>query len=139
MMKKASKPNALLIELVIVLLFFSLSTAVILQLFVAAHDKSMKSGVGTEAMMISEDLAERFAVSSLEVHAFFEQEGWAPRDAGYEHGVKIGVRDLLYVVQGETKEGPAGSLDDFIMAVYDGDSTVLTIPLARYIPKEGTP
>ncbi|MCL1963764.1 MAG: hypothetical protein FWF69_01715 [Firmicutes bacterium] len=157
MMKKVSRPNTLLLELVIVLLFFSLSACVILQLFVAAHDKSVRSVVGSWALMEAEDIAEKFAASQADKDTFFAQADWRPRGEGYERYVEANGRALLCLVAGETRNTPAGYLDDLTLTLYktqtppsgsgemprcitiDGEHPLVTLPLTRYRHGEGTP
>lgn len=129
---KRTKPNALLIELVIVLLFFSLSASVILQLFVATHDKSLRSRVDSAAMAMAEDLADRFYTSDLDAEAFFAADGWRAVDGSRERDVQIEQRNLRFVVSGAQTVAAAGVLDDLTLSVYDGDLNTITLAIARY-------
>ncbi len=138
-MKKAGKPNSLLIELVIVLLFFSLSASVILQLFVATHDKSVRSRVDSAAMTMAEDLADRFYVSELNADAFFLADGWQQSEGTQQRSVLVEGRTLRFVVSGENTATAAGTLNDLKLNVYDGELTVLTLPIARYRSGEVRP
>ena len=139
MISRRSKPNAILIELVIVLLFFSLSAAVILQLFMAAHEKSVRGDVNSEALMMAEDLADRFYVSPLEAQAFFAQDGWSAADGGFEKVGEAGSRSLRFAISGETRDTQVGALDDYLLAVYDGEMEIVALPVLRYAPREVTP
>ena len=75
-MNSTRKPNAMLIELVIVILFFAISAGIILQLFVAASDRSGQSATDSNALLMTEDVAERFVASKLPVDEFFAALGW---------------------------------------------------------------
>ncbi len=55
--------NLFFIELIISLLFFSLSSAVIVQVFAAAHNKQQKSALVERAVMCGQSLAEAYSVS----------------------------------------------------------------------------
>lgn len=139
MINRRSKPNALLIELVIVLLFFSLSVAVILQLFVAAHEKSVRGSVDSQATMMAEDVADRFYASDLKAADFFTEDGWTKADGAYEKGGEAEGRALRFIVTGETERTEAGALDAYTLAVYDGMAEIAALPVVRYVPGEGTP
>ncbi len=135
-MKKAGRPNAMLIELIIVLLFFSLSAAIILQVFVATHNKSVRSKVDSAALMMAEDLADRFYVSELDTETFFAAAGWKSVDGRHERQLKVENRALLFVIGGEHVETAAGMLDDLTITIYDGETEIVTLPMARYQPGE---
>lgn len=135
-MNKAGKPNALLIELVIVLLFFSLSAAVILQLFIGAHDKSVRSSTDSVAIIMAEDMAERFLASDLTADAFLTAEGFTLAEGAYILSTQADGRSIQMVAEPSRQEGMAGNLDEVTLTVCDGDLTILTIPVSRYLPKE---
>lgn len=63
-MDRKNRPNAFFIEIVIVLLFFSLSAAVILQLFVMAHNQSTRSREQSASVIKAQDIAEQFKAYS---------------------------------------------------------------------------
>ncbi len=137
-MNKAGKPNSLLIELVIVLLFFSLSAVVILQLFVAAHDKSVDSAVGTEATLMAEDIAERFRAGGLEPGVFLAGDGWTEAAGAYTRQAEASGHAVRLTADVAREVTPAGSLDTITLTVYDDDSVVVSLPVVRYSPGEGT-
>ncbi len=139
-MNKAGKPNSLLIELVIVLLFFSLSAVVILEVFIAAHDRSVSSIVGSEGTLIAEDIAERFYASRMDPEAFLLDEGFiASSDGAYVHEIKVNKYAITLNAVVDRAEEPWGVLDTIDLMVYYGKSAFLQIPAARYLPKEETP
>lgn len=59
-MKETSRVHTALIELIIVILFFSISAAVILQFFVSAHLKSEDSAQKSAAVLQAQQIAETF-------------------------------------------------------------------------------
>lgn len=60
---------AFLMELIVVILFFSLSTAVTLRLFVAAHEKERESTRLSDAVERAQDTAEQFRVKGTALFA----------------------------------------------------------------------
>lgn len=138
-MNGTRKPNTMLIELVIVILFFAISAAVILQLFAAAGTRSAQNTTDSTALLMAEDFAERFAASTLPADAFLEAEGYAQDGDVYTRTAAAGKRTLTLTVSGNSEQTSAGALDALHLAVYDQERAVLTLPVSRYLPKEGTP
>jgi len=126
-----------LIELVIVLLFFSLSAAVILQLFVAAHERSVRSEVASIGTLLAEDISGRFAVSELVAEDFFAEDGWTTDAAGYMREAWAGDNRLTMTAHGGTEKTPAGMLDQWTLTVFSGEDSIISVPMARYVPEEG--
>ncbi len=137
-MKRATQPNMLLLELVIVLFFFSLSTAVILELFVAAHDQSVRAEADSALTLMAEDLADRFFASGLSGEAFFRAEGFEAVGAGFVKTDAARGRAVRLSLTGGARAGPSGTLDAYELTVLDGDTEVLRLPIARYRPEGGT-
>ncbi len=135
---KTGKPNTLLIELVIVLLFFSLSAAVILQLFVATHDRQLRNEVESGATLLAEDISARFAASDLDAKVFFAADGWAETEGGYSRTTVVAGRTLTLSLEGAAEQTAAGKLDDFLLTILRDGERVVSLPLARYIPGEET-
>lgn len=139
-MKSTRRPNAMLIELVIVILFFALSAGIILQLFVAAHDRSAQNETDTAAMLMAEDFAERFAASRQPLDAFLEADGWAAQaDARTKQVAREGATPLTLHLTGESEQAEAGTLDRLTLTIRDGGREAVTLPVSRYLPGEGTP
>lgn len=87
-MKSRNHSNALLIELLIVVLFFALSGTVLLQVFTASSAQSQRAAVINEALVAAQNVAEQLcAVGTEEDRAVealaamgFQQNG----DSGWE-------------------------------------------------------
>ena len=78
-MSHKTKLNAFLVELVLVILFFALSCAVVVQLFASAHQTSMRSSRQTSALLQAQQLMESVQASDspqgvLQVFSGFEQQ-----------------------------------------------------------------
>ena len=138
-MKKQSTPNLMLTELVIVLFFFSLSAAVILQLFVASHNASVKSEMLNAATLRAEDISNRFSAAE-DAEAFFASIGF--ENEGEDQLVKrdlIGTRNVIFSLTGGRQDADSGAFYHYqLTAIHDQDE-LLSIPIARYIPKEEQP
>lgn len=135
-MKNAGRPNSLLVELVIVLFFFSLSTAVILQLFIAAHDKSVRDMTDSAATLMAEDYAERFAQSRMAAEKFLEENGFEREGDIYARAAEADGRSLRLTAQPAQENTGAGTLSTVDLTIFDGDTVAIRLPLSCYVPGE---
>lgn len=135
-MEGKRKPNSMLIELVIVILFFSLSAGIVLQLFVAAGDKAVQSATQTSALVSLEDLAERFVGSGEPADAFFAADGWQASAEGYTKQMEHGGHTLDLILEGGVAEGEAGQHSRYTVTAYEGERQLVSLPISRYTPKE---
>lgn len=79
---KHYRGNMLLIELVIVLLFFSLSQVVVVQVFAAAQKKAVDSRITHAALTMAQDVAERLSCVD-EPEGLLNELGFAECDEAY--------------------------------------------------------
>ena len=126
-MKSGNRSNALLVELLIVVMFFMLSSTVLLQVFSTARSQSALSSKLTQALNAAQSVADRLyaakdAESALAEMGCIQEEGlW--RLPGDEF-------DLTVAVSLETQ--PFGELRRYrVQAVSDGQ-TLVDLPAARY-------
>lgn len=125
---KNYKGNMLLIELVIVILFFSLSQVIIVQVFAASQQKATESRIAHAAMMAAQDVAERLVGENkpgqaLEGMGFTRTEDFYMRDNGDGFQLNVSLRAL---------EQPAGTLySATVNAMRDGVE-LLSLPSVYY-------
>ena len=116
-MVKHNRQNTLLMEILIVVLFFALCSTVILNVFVGAHNQSARAGAQADALML-------------------RQSGFAEDEAGAWH-LHCGAYDLL-VTLGETA-CPAGTMETAQVTALRQEKTLFSLPSARYVPEEVAP
>ena len=75
-MKGSNRANTFLIEIILVIFFFSISVSVALQFFVTAHKNQQLSEQKTAALMLNQTIVEKF---NQQGEALFDQDGY--RDA----------------------------------------------------------
>lgn len=130
---KKYQGNILLIELLIVILFFSLSQVIMVRVFASAHEKSHESVQLRHALMACQDVAEQLSVSE-EPSALLLSQDFSGGDGSYfrcdEHGF-----DLYVYCQRE--ENPAGTLLSSTVTARKDDTEILSLPVSLYVPKEG--
>ena len=137
-MKIAEKRNPALVELVLVILFFALSSVVLVQVFVKAHQVSQESQAQTLGLILSEDLLEQWKENGWReektggnVQTFLSgctesMELSAPEDAAYE------IRTELW--NEATEAGVLYHIRVLITGVGDGKLKT-ELETARYVPE----
>ena len=126
-MRTGNGSKALLIELLIVLLFFMIAATVLLQLFSTARNMSERAEVLAEATDEAQDLAEQLYAAGdpeqmLRELGFAEDTGLWRRE---EERWRIELRF-------EPEETEAGLLRRAEIAVLSGEEPLLTLPWTRY-------
>lgn len=142
-MKEGSRANALLVELLLVIFFFMISAAILVQVFADAKLKSRTAHATNASMLEAQNIAEDLYVAGspdavLKDYGFIENDGvWTLEKDGYSLKVTI--------AEEETEAGVLRKCDVCGVEVthdQSGDvkeNTLLTIPSTRYIPKEVSP
>ena len=142
-MKEGSRANALLVELLLVIFFFMISAAILVQVFADAKLKSRTAHATNASMLDAQNVAEDLymtdsPVAVLDDYGFNEKDGvWTLEKDGYLLRVTI--------LEEETDSGILRKCDVSGVEVtheQSGDvkeNTLLTIPSTRYIQKEVSP
>ena len=123
-----SRIHTLLLELLLTLLFFSISAAVILQVFAGAREIGVRSERQTRAMLLAQTTAERLMAAD-DLPAFLaaslrrEEDGsFTSEEDGY--GLTVSLR---------TEPTAAGTLYSFDITVYQAEA-LASLASARYVP-----
>ncbi len=130
-MREGNRANILLVELLLVILFFMLSMTTIVELFGAARVKSRHALATNSAVLEAQNLAERLyveddAAAELSRSGFAEMgESWVLTEKDYT---------LEAVINEETQE--SGTLRVVTITGKMGDKELFSIPSSRYIPRE---
>lgn len=133
-MKQNGRVNALLVELLIVVLFFMLASTTLMEIFGAAKQYSTRAGARSEALMQAQNLAETLYAADAPQDKLAEL-GFVQGEAGWDKA------ESLYhlTVTCDEEAGEAGALRRMtITAVYNGE-TLFALPADRYIPGEVQP
>ena len=131
-MKTGNLSRALLVELLIVVLFFMLASTVLLQIFAAANAQSVQAGRLTEALNAAQNLADRLYAAPDPEDALremdFSQEGGVLRREDGEFLLEASLSR-------EARE--AGALLRAEVRVYSDGELLIRLPCSRY--EEGQP
>ncbi len=71
-MKSGSRSNALLVELLIVVMFFMLSSTVLLELYATSRNQSVRAGLLTTALNEAQNVADRLYTADDAIAALLE-------------------------------------------------------------------
>lgn len=128
---KVKHMNALLVEIMMAVLFFALSAAVILELFASAHSLNISAEkIGRAAnhvhMLCEQIYAAEDAAACLVDQGFEAQNGaWTQEFEDYEIRIDL-----------ELEKASAGMLLRAQIAAYDEGEAMICLPCARYFPGE---
>ena len=127
MMKSTNRSNALLVELLIVVMFFMLSSTVLLQVFSTARNQSRRAELMTQALTTTQNVADELYIAS-DMESKLADLGFEKGEAGWISSSE--EYDIL--VTGGENEGKQGEVLHFqVQAVLDNEP-LLTLPVARY-------
>lgn len=124
---KKGKSNALLVELLIVTLFFALAAAVLVEVFAAAGNQSGTAERLNQAQTRAQDVAEQ-------LYAAADPQAWLAEN-GFTQDGETFVRDedrfrLEATLSGEQTE--SGSLLRAEVRAMDGDEALIALPVTKY-------
>ena len=120
-MKHHSHSNALLVELLIVVLFFMLASTVLLQLFTAARTQSQKAEDLSAATFHAQNIAE--TLYSGQGDGSFVSSG---------ERFSLPGSALTASVESTAEQMEAGTLTRYTISIFSGDELVYALPGARY-------
>ena len=133
-MREGGRANALLVELLLVILFFMLSATTIVELFAGAKHKTVQARATSEAIMEAQNIADDLYGADdpdaiLKELGFSEGDGvWTLEETEY----------TLTVLQKE-EETEAGTLRTFTVSATGDGKDLFSLPSTRYLPKEVSP
>ena len=125
---KNNRGNMLLLELVIVLLFFALAQVVVVRLFVQAQQINENARVMNLALTRAQDAAETLATAPTADAALLEL-GFTGAQGQYQLISADGYRLTATV---HRLHQPAGTLASTEIAGFQGDTELFSLPAAHY-------
>ena len=126
-MKTGNRSNALLVELLIVVLFFMLAATVLLQVFTGASDQGTRAGKTTQALNAAQNVAERLYSAADAEKALTEMQ--------FSRDGDVWTRDdgdfvLEAVVAPETRASGVWRAQEVRVTL--GEERLVTLPCSRY-------
>ena len=129
-MKSGSRSNALLVEVLIVVLFFMISATVLMQIFSAARLQGEKSGALTKASADAQNIAESLC-AARSPKKVLDEMGFIPDDEAEtmwrmeEDGF---VKEVLYTEESDEN----GTLFRQNISIYKDGEVLIELPAAQY-------
>ena len=133
-MKEGSRANALLVELLLVIFFFMISAAILVQVFADAKLKSRTAHATNASMLEAQNIAEDLYAAE-DPDAVLAGYGFAAQDGGW----MLEKDGYLLKVTLREEETASGVLKTYDVSGVEGENTLLTLPSTRFIPKEVSP
>ena len=130
-MKSGSRANALLVELLIVIFFFMLTSMILVQLFADAKMKSVTARATNSAMLETQNIAEELYASDdpdglLSGMGFTGEEGkWV-----------LARKDYVLRVTPTEEKMAGGVLRTWEISATRNEDVLITLPSTRYVPEE---
>ena len=136
-MSARTRKNVLLIELIIVIFFFSISAATTLQVFGHAYIKSDSSANINAALNLVQDWAEQISLSG-DPEGMLSEAGWQEADGL----LRITAGEKYYLTAfAERGQTAAGALVRVQLSVFSASledaPPIFTMPIVCYIPDSG--
>ena len=126
-MKSANRSNALLVELLIVVLFFMLSSTVLLQVFSTARSQSALSGKLISASNAAQTAADRL-YAAQDAESMLTEMGWTLEDGLW----RLPGDDFDLTVSISREQQSFGELIRYQVRAVSGSQTLVELPVARY-------
>lgn len=130
---KRYQGNTVLMELIIVILFFSLSMVIVMPIFSGAQERTSESRLINHALNMAQNAAE--ALSAVDdTEKALTDLGFVKQEDEYQLTSDRGY--TLTAVFHKLSQ-PAGALTQMTIVADKGEKTLFTIPVSRYVSKEG--
>ncbi|MBQ9030610.1 MAG: hypothetical protein IJ106_04045 [Parasporobacterium sp.] len=126
-MKRSGRSNALLVELLIVVMFFMLAATFLMQMFSAARMQGEQAEVLNQALVEAQNIAERL-YAAREPEQALKEMGFAPED-GVWHRKDA---DLLSEVKLSEEEMAAGRMHRQSVRIFRNGELLIELPVAKY-------
>lgn len=141
-MNRMGKTRAFLVEFILVILFFSISAVITLQLFVAANEKSTLSSEKTAAYLKMQTMAEEIKGKGTYFESYFSAaNGWKDFTRYYDREFNISdVETASYVLRAELKqtEHTGGELAAVVLTFYKikagQEEEICSLQVQSYLP-----
>ncbi len=133
-MKETNRANTLLLELLLVILFFMLASTAIVEVFAGARQKSLRSRAENGALLLAQNLSEDLYAAedprARLAEAGFTAEGENWLLAEEEYSLKAEIRE---------EKTEAGLLRTVLLTAERNGETLFALPSPKYIPGEVEP
>ena len=131
---KNHKGNMLLIELVIVILFFALSQFVIVQVFAETQQRNLNTNRLNQSIVFVENIIERLC-NERDPEEILLKANFIKENGIYIHTLLV---DVMYRAKVSIEKQTSGELVSVELSAIQGDNILYTIPSVQYFTKEAS-
>lgn len=136
---KKNTSSLVMMEIALAVLFFALSAAVILQVFVGSYRLSMQSETLCTASVLSEDVVNALLVDEKDTDAFFIQDGFTQTNGSYQKEVVCNQIAYTLIADYQVKNGEHGQIAQGNIIVKTANEEDFVLPFSRFMAKEVRP
>jgi len=129
---KNYKGNMLLIELVIVILFFTLSQVVIVQVFAQTQRKNLDTARLNKSMVFAENILERLC-NDKNPDGVLMRQGFMGKGGTYTY---TQMPDMVFFANVSHLQQPSGELVSVELIAKQGEVELFTLPSVQYFAEE---
>ena len=133
-MKEGGRANALLVELLLVIMFFMLGATTLVELFAGAKHKTLQARATNIAIMEAENIADDL-YGTDDPDGLLASLGFTAEDDGWT----LDKTEYVLKVTRQDEEQEAGTLHVFTISGTGDGADLFSLPSTRYIPKEVSP
>ena len=133
-MREGGRANALLVELLLVILFFMLSATTIVELFAGAKHKTVQARATSEAIMEAQNIADDL-YGAEDPEAVLQELGFTKNGDSWI----LEEKEYTLTVTQQEEAAEAGTLRTFTISAAGDGKDLYSLPSTRYLPKEVSP
>ena len=133
-MKEGGRANALLVELLLVILFFMLGATTLVQLFADSRHKTIQAKATNVAIMEAENIADGL-YGTDDPDAMLKEYGFSEQDGVWT----LAKGEYTLTVTREDEDTETGVFRKFTINGHGDGKDLFALPSTRYLPKEVSP
>lgn len=126
-MRSGGRGNALLVELMIVVMFFMLTTSVLLEIFAKSHQMSSRAELITESLVTAQNMADRL-YSAEDPEALLAEMGFTRSEDRWS----LPTENALFEVVSTPETGEAGTFRRQEVRVITDGEQLYALPCSRW-------
>lgn len=127
-MNRNNRTNTLLVELMIVILFFALSVSVLVKMFSAAYTLSDVADVETRSLSVAQNIADEMKAAT-DAGAYLAENGFSQEGNRYSAEIE---EYTIAVTLNEPRPSAPGILTEAALTVIYDDKELFTLDCTKY-------
>ena len=133
-MREGHRANALLVELLLVILFFMLGATTLVELFANAKHKTLQARATNVSIMEAQNIADDL-YGAEDPEAVLQELGFTKNGDSWI----LEEKEYTLTVTQQEEAAEAGTLRTFTISATGDGKDLYSLPSTRYLPKEVSP